>query len=172
MGPEPGGYISEQIGERGGGRPKAKCIRRFKFDTQEIPLSSAEASKEEERKEEKNTEKTALACGDSSQRSPHAHHSLPQSSNIFIALQPPLKHPGNLCRGESKKSHISKLNIPPFKSLTLFTYPIPKSNTRQSYRYTRVQLSLPADVNSPLPWEAFGETRLPYREINSPQSSH
>ena len=63
MGPEPGGYISEQIGERGGGRPKAKCIRRFKFDTQEIPLSSAEALKEEERKEEKNTEKTALARG-------------------------------------------------------------------------------------------------------------
>ena len=57
MGPVPGGYISEQIGERGGGRPKAKCIRRFKFDTQEIPLSSAEASKEEEKKEEKNTKK-------------------------------------------------------------------------------------------------------------------
>ena len=134
------------------------------------PLQRLRKRKRERKR--KIQKKQPWRVGDSSQRSPHAHHSLPQSSNIFIALQPPLKHPGNLCRGESKKSHISKLNIPPFKSLTLFTYPIPKSNTRQSYRYTRVQLSLPADVNSPLPWEAFGETRLPYREINSPQSSH
>ena len=27
---------------------------------------------------------------------------------------------------------------------------------------------LPADVNSPSPQEALGETRLPYREINAP----
>ena len=33
------------------------------------------------------------------------------------------------------------------------------------------RVSLPADVNSPLPREALGETRLPYREINSPQPS-
>ena len=56
-------------------------------------LSSAEASKETE------TKKTGRA-GDhekgflpSSQRSPRAHHSLSQSFNIFIALQPPLKDP-------------------------------------------------------------------------------
>ena len=48
---------------------------------------------------------------------------------------------------------------------------VARANFKDSY-FRNEYCSLPADVNSPLPREALGETRLPYREINSPQPSH
>ena len=62
-----------------------------------LPLSPSEASKERETERKRERKRGARGI----MGSPRALHSLPQSSNIFIALQPPLKNPGNLCGGES-----------------------------------------------------------------------